>query len=177
MSSLATILLFNFLLLTTTTTVTATSDTEPLTMPEMLEEYIFPIILPSKSNKVKYTYTLNLDTGEFKVHPRDTIGVYANHFKLRCKSTITGVMISKDTYSVTKLEGVSIKVGDYWADIKEIIPITDTDTDIDTDAVRFEVGVRSTEYSITNQQRGWRLCCKVLGFVKDKMKLLIKWLF
>ncbi|KAI3787653.1 hypothetical protein L1987_42266 [Smallanthus sonchifolius] len=172
MSSPATILLFIFLFLTTTT---AAVNKTP-TLPEWLEEYLFPdILLPTD---VK-SYTLNKETGEFKVNLRSTIDISTSDsdgFHLMYKSTIRGVM-SKDMSSVTKLEAVSAKVGVSWADIQEITRIGEGG-DIDSfllhivggDTGTFLKSLSPTGYALTKLHRGWRLCTKVLGFVKEKMK-------
>ncbi|KAI3693532.1 hypothetical protein L1987_76476 [Smallanthus sonchifolius] len=165
MSSLATVLLF-ILLLLTTTTAAAVSKTP--TLPEWLEEYIFPDILHVKS------YTLNKESGEFKINLRATIDISSTSesdgFHLKCKSTIRGVM-SKDMSSVTKLEGVSAKVGVSWADIQEITRIGFIAFSFTLVSV---VVVILLPFSIVSHSPSCSVvggfCTKVLGFVKEKMK-------
>uniref|UniRef100_A0A5B6YJK2 DUF538 domain-containing protein n=1 Tax=Davidia involucrata TaxID=16924 RepID=A0A5B6YJK2_DAVIN len=121
--------------LTVFPTSSAVGD-DTLTAYEVLEEYDFPVgLLP----KGVTGYELNTTTGKFSVYLNETCSYSIDDYKLKYKSTITGV-ISKD--KLKSLKGVSVKVLLFWLSISEVIR--------DDDELEFSVGVASADFSVSN---------------------------
>ncbi|XP_059664310.1 uncharacterized protein At5g01610-like [Cornus florida] len=130
--------LFAFLIIFLTnfqTPSTAGNDTSP-TAYQVLEEYDFPVGLLPKGVQ---GYELNETTGEFSVYLNGTCSFSIDGYKLKYKSTITGV-ISKD--KLKSLEGISVKVLFFWINIVEVIR--------DGDELEFSVGIASADFPVSN---------------------------
>lgn len=103
---------------------------------EAMEEYNFPVGLLPKGVS---SYELDPDTGKFKVYLNGSCQFYVQDYKLKYKSTISGV-ISKN--ELNHLKGISVKVLFLWLDISGVTR--------DDDEVYFSVGILSTSFGVDN---------------------------
>ncbi|XP_010481251.1 PREDICTED: uncharacterized protein LOC104760100 [Camelina sativa] len=124
------ILIFSILILSTFLSV---SGQKKPSVYEVLQNYTLPRgILPEGVRD----YQLNRKTGVFKVHFNSTCQFPIESYKVKYKSTISGI-ISRGR--VMRLMGVSVKVLFFWLNISEVSR--------DGDDVEFSVGAASEEFS------------------------------
>lgn len=79
---------------------------------EGLQEYDFQVNLVPTSIT---SYTLNKDTGKFKLNMDDTCKLTINDVDFMFKPIVSGVI---STYKIRKLKGVSIKTNVFWTEIR-----------------------------------------------------------
>ncbi|KAK3020860.1 hypothetical protein RJ639_045542 [Escallonia herrerae] len=104
---------------------------------EVLEDYDFPVgLLP----KGVTGYELNTTTGKFEAYLNGTCSFSIDGYKLRYKSTISGVIT---TDKLKSLKGISVKVLLFWVNIVEV-------TRDDDDELDFSVGIASADFPVDN---------------------------
>lgn len=119
-----------------TTSAPAASNTTSLTVYEAMQEFNFPVGLLPKGIT---DYELNRGTGEFKVYLNKSCEFYVQGYKLKYKSTISGVISRNE---LKDLEGISVKVLFVWLNIGEVSR--------DGDTVYFSVGIISASFGVEN---------------------------
>ncbi|XP_021805195.1 uncharacterized protein At5g01610-like [Prunus avium] len=135
MSPKETLLCLSLFLLVSFSTPSASVNDE-LTVYQVLEEYDFPVgILP----KGVLGYELNNSTGKFSVYLNGTCTFSIDSYKLKYKSTITGV-ITDD--KISSLSGIKVKVLFLWLSIVKVIR--------DDDELEFSVGIGSADFPVSN---------------------------
>ncbi|XP_057475033.1 uncharacterized protein At5g01610-like [Actinidia eriantha] len=133
MSSPAIHCVFLIVLITLSTSPSASGD-DNLSAYQVLEEYDFPVgLLPTGV----LGYELDTSTGKFKAYLNGSCSFTISDYKLKYKSTITGV-IAKD--KLKSLKGISVKVLFLWLNIAEVIR--------DGDEIEFSVGIASADFPV-----------------------------
>ncbi|KAK2965181.1 hypothetical protein RJ640_019936 [Escallonia rubra] len=101
---------------------------------EVLEDYDFPVgLLPTGVTG----YELNTTTGKFKAYLNGTCSFSIDSYKLKYKSTISGVIT---TDKLTSLKGISVKVLLFWVNIVKVTR--------DDDELEFSVGIASADFPV-----------------------------
>ncbi|XP_027363399.1 uncharacterized protein LOC113870976 [Abrus precatorius] len=130
------------------------SQTQKLSAYDVLEEYGFPVgLLP----KGAIGYALNRETGEFAVYFEETCTFDIESYKLKYKSTVTGVISKGRLYN---LKGVTVKVLVLWLNIIEVT--------VRGDDLEFSVGIASANFGIDNFYESPQCGC---GFDCNKLSL------
>ncbi|KAM1042305.1 hypothetical protein ACFX2C_031385 [Malus domestica] len=109
---------------------------DELTVYEALEEYDFPVgILP----KDVVSYELDTSTGKFSVYLNSTCRFTIDSYKLKYKSTITGIVT---TGKISSLSGIEVRVLFLWLSIVSVTR--------DDDELELSVGIASANFPVSN---------------------------